>query len=68
MIVVASIEHSDQLAIEPLQGDVRPLRNQPAEFRLRIGEYRVFFDLERVQRQPRVHDIIRRATKIYRRR
>jgi len=44
------------------------LRNQPAEFRLRVGNYRVFFDLERVQRQVRVHDIVRRTTKTYRRR
>ena len=36
-----------QLALDPALGDVLPLRNHPAEFRKRVGDYRVFFDLER---------------------
>jgi mRNA-degrading endonuclease RelE of RelBE toxin-antitoxin system len=54
--------------IDPLHGDVWPLRNQPAEFRLRVGDYRVFFDLEHLERQIRVHGIVRRTTKSCRRR
>ena len=65
MIVFGSIAH---LATEPLQGDVRRLGDQPAEFRMPVGDYRIFFDLERVQRHVRVHDIVRRTTKTYRRR
>jgi mRNA interferase RelE/StbE len=58
----------DELASDPLQGDVRPLKGQPAEFRMRVGDYRIFFDLEHLQRQIRVHDIVRRTTSTYRRR
>ena len=58
----------DELALDPSQGDVLPLRNHPAEFRKRVGDYRVFFDLERHERLIRVHDIVRRTSTTYRRR
>jgi mRNA interferase RelE/StbE len=58
----------DELALDPSQGDVLPLRNHPAEFRKRVGDYRVFFDLERDERLVRVHDIVRRTSTTYRRR
>jgi mRNA-degrading endonuclease RelE of RelBE toxin-antitoxin system len=57
----------DELALDPSQGDVLPLRNHPAEFRKRVGDYRVFFDLERDERLVRVHDIVRRTSTTYRR-
>jgi mRNA-degrading endonuclease RelE of RelBE toxin-antitoxin system len=58
----------DGLASDPLQGDVRPLTGQPAEFRLRAGDYRIFFDLDHPQHTVRVHDVVRRTTSTYRRR
>jgi mRNA interferase RelE/StbE len=58
----------DELASEPLQGDVRPLKGQSAEFRLRVGDYRIFFDLDHLRHQVRMHDIVRRTTSTYRRR
>jgi mRNA-degrading endonuclease RelE of RelBE toxin-antitoxin system len=58
----------DELAFDPAQGDVLPLRNHPAEFRKRVGDYRVFFDVERDERLIRVHDIVRRTSTTYRRR
>jgi mRNA-degrading endonuclease RelE of RelBE toxin-antitoxin system len=44
------------------------LRNHPTEFRKRVGDYRIFFDVERHQRLIRVHDIVRRTSTTYRRR
>ena len=58
----------DELALDPAQGDVLPLRNHPAEIRKRVGDYRVFFDVERHARLVRVHDIVRRTSTTYRRR
>ena len=58
----------DELALDPSQGDVLPLRNHPAEFRKRVGDYRVFFDLVRDERLVRVHDIVGRTSTSYRRR
>jgi mRNA interferase RelE/StbE len=58
----------DELALAPFQGDVLPLRNRPAEFRKRVGDYRVFFDLKRDERLVRVHEIVRRTSTTYRRR
>jgi mRNA interferase RelE/StbE len=57
-----------ELAFDPSQGDVLPLRNHPAEFRKRVGDYRVFFDVQRDERLVRVHDIVRRTSTTYRRR
>ena len=34
----------------------------------RVGDYRVFFDLDRDERLIRVHDIVRRTSTTYRRR
>ena len=58
----------DELALDPAQGDVLPMRNHPTEFRKRVGDYRIFFDVERDQRLIRVHDIVRRTSTTYRRR
>jgi len=44
------------------------LKDQPTEFRLRAGDYRIFFDADHLQHEIRVHDIVRRTTSTYRRR
>jgi mRNA-degrading endonuclease RelE of RelBE toxin-antitoxin system len=44
------------------------LKDQPAEFRLRVGGYRIFFDPDHLRREIRVHDVVRRTTSTYRRR
>ena len=33
-----------QMQIDPLQGDIARLQNQPASWRRRVGNYRIFFD------------------------
>ena len=68
MIAVEIDRALDELALDPAQGDVLPLRNHPTAFRKRVGNYRIFFDLQRDQRLILVHDIVRRTSKTYRRR
>jgi mRNA-degrading endonuclease RelE of RelBE toxin-antitoxin system len=58
----------DELALDPARGDVLPLRNHPTAFRKRVGDYRIFFDLERDPRLILIHDLVRRTSKTYRRR
>jgi mRNA-degrading endonuclease RelE of RelBE toxin-antitoxin system len=52
----------------PFAGDVLPLTGQPGSFRRRVGNWRIFFDLDRAQRLVEVRDIVRRATTTYRKR
>ena len=54
--------------VDPRAGDVLPLRNQPAAFRRRVGDWRIFFDLYPQRRLVEVTSIERRTTTTYRRR
>jgi mRNA-degrading endonuclease RelE of RelBE toxin-antitoxin system len=53
---------------DPFRGDVAPLKHQPVEFRKRVGDYRIFFDLDRQRMLVLVHDVVRRTSKTYGRR
>jgi hypothetical protein len=66
MIAVGSIARWMSSRSTRLRGDVLPLRNHPTEFRKRVGDDRIFFDVEHHQRLIRVHAIIRRSSTTYR--
>lgn len=63
--LVAALE---EMRRDPFAGDVQPLTGQPGSFRRRVGNWRIFFDLDRVQRVVEVRDILRRTTTTYRKR
>ena len=56
------------MALDPLAGDVVRLRRQPAAFRRRIGDWRIFFDIYPELRIVEVVNIERRTTTTYRKR
>jgi mRNA-degrading endonuclease RelE of RelBE toxin-antitoxin system len=58
----------DEMAQDPLTGDIQPLKSHPTAFRRRVGDWRVFFDVDRERRQVEVTDIERRTTTTYRKR
>ena len=53
---------------DPFRGDVIRLRHQPAALRRRVGDWRIFFDVDPDQRLVEVRDIQRRTTTTYRQR
>lgn len=53
---------------DPLGGDVARLAQQATSFRRRVGEWRVFFDLDLERRLVEIRFIERRTTTTYRRR
>ena len=58
----------DEMVDDPFLGDVAPLKHQPAEFRKRVGDYRIFFDVDRQRMLVSIHDVVRRTSKTYGRR
>jgi mRNA-degrading endonuclease RelE of RelBE toxin-antitoxin system len=52
----------------PFEGDVAQLKSQPANFRRRIGVFRIFFGLDPDARQIGILAIVRRRSTTYRRR
>jgi mRNA-degrading endonuclease RelE of RelBE toxin-antitoxin system len=52
----------------PFTGDVRRLSNQPSAYRRRVGNWRIFFDVNYGQRLIAVVAIERRTTMTYRKR
>ncbi len=53
---------------DPFQGDVEHLKNQPAAFRRRVGDWRIFFDPDPERHLIVVTAIERRTTTTYRKR
>ncbi len=53
---------------DPLRGDVRKLEGQREEFRRRVGNWRLFFDILVEHRSVVVTAIVRRTTTTYRKR
>lgn len=56
------------MAADPFVGDVEPLKGTPNSFRRRVGDWRIFFDVDRERRIVDVTDIARRTTTTYRKR
>ena len=42
----------DEMQRNPFTGDVVRLTNQPAAFRRRVGDWRIFFDADTTARSP----------------
>ena len=58
----------DEMQRNPFTGDVVRLTNQPAAFRRRVGDWRIFFDADTTARLVEVTAIERRTTTTYRKR
>jgi mRNA-degrading endonuclease RelE of RelBE toxin-antitoxin system len=53
---------------DPFIGDIQRLTNERAAFRRRVGDWRIFFDLDPERQVVDVSSIERRTTTTYRRR
>ena len=53
---------------DPFAGDVERLTPERTAFRRRVGDWRIFFDVDPERRLVEVRDIQRRTTTTYRRR
>jgi mRNA-degrading endonuclease RelE of RelBE toxin-antitoxin system len=58
----------EEMTRDPFAGDVIPLTNERAAYRRRVGNWRIFFDVDREKRLVDVTDIDRRTTTTYRKR
>ncbi len=58
----------DEMQRNPFTGDVARLTNQPSAFRRRVGDWRIFFDVDPARRVVAVTAIERRSTTTYRKR
>jgi mRNA-degrading endonuclease RelE of RelBE toxin-antitoxin system len=58
----------EEMQRNPFSGDVARLKDQPTAFRRRVGEWRIFFDVEPDYRIVDVTAIERRTTTTYRKR
>jgi mRNA interferase RelE/StbE len=58
----------EEMARDPFAGDVVPLKGAPNSFRRRVGDWRIFFDVDRKSRSVDVTEIARRTTTTYRHR
>jgi len=58
----------EAMGSDPFTGDIQRLKSERAAFRRRIGDWRIFFDVDPERRVVEVSDIMRRTTTTYRRR
>lgn len=58
----------DEVTTDPFSGDVLPLTNQPSAYRRRVGNWRIFFDVDHDQRRVEVTALARRTTTTYKKR
>ena len=58
----------EEMARDPFTGDIQPLKHQPATWRRRVGNWRIFFDVYPNLRLIEVPNVERRTTTTYRRR
>lgn len=63
--IVAALKN---LARDPFARGVIPLKGSAMGFRLRVGDYRILFDVNTNDAWIEVRDITRRTTQTYRRR
>jgi mRNA interferase RelE/StbE len=62
------VEAFQAMRRDPFAGDIARLTNQPANFRRRMGAWRIFFDLDPAARRIEILAIMRRTSTTYRRR
>ncbi len=55
----------DTMQEDPFHGDVVRLTAQPTAWRRRVGDWRIFFDVDPERRLVIVHDVVRRTSTIY---
>ena len=56
----------EEMTRDPFAGDVVPLANEQATFRRRVGNFRIFFDVDRTLQRVEIADIKHRTTTTYR--
>jgi len=56
------------MELDPFTGDIERLKDQPIAFRRRVGDWRLFFDVDPERRLVEVRYIERRPTTTYRNR
>ena len=56
------------MASDPLAGDIQRLKDERTAFRRRVGDWRIFFNVDPMLRVVEVVDIQRRTTTTYRKR
>jgi mRNA-degrading endonuclease RelE of RelBE toxin-antitoxin system len=56
----------EEMSQDPFAGDIVRLHNQPTAFRRRVGDWRIFFDVDSKQKLLDVLYIERRTTTTYR--
>ncbi len=54
-----------EMRTSPFQGDIARLKNESAAWRRRVGNYRIFFDVDVKELFVNVTDIRRRTTTTY---
>jgi len=52
----------DTMQEDPFQGDVVRLTAQPTAWRRRVGDWRIFFDVDPERQLVIVHDVVRRTS------
>ncbi len=60
-------EHVGDPAFDPYQGDIRKLKGEKNSWSKRLGEYRVFYEIDQTSRVIDVFHVERRNTQTYRR-
>ena len=55
----------DEMKADPLRGDVRKLHGGLEGFRRRVGDWRIFFDVNQTEGQVIITDIERRTSTTY---
>jgi len=50
---------------DPFRGDVKRLHNERANFRRRVGNYRIFFDADPISARVDIVEIVRRTSTTY---
>ena len=59
------LQSLDAMAVDPFSGDIVHLRKERSEWRPRVGNYRIFFDIYPSLQVVEVVDIERRTSKTY---
>jgi mRNA interferase RelE/StbE len=58
----------EAMRVDPLAGNIKRLKNHPHALRRRVGNYRVFFDLDHAAHVVIIASVERRTSTMYRKR
>ena len=62
------LEALEAMRRDPFESDIARLKDQPANFRRRVGAWRILFDLDPAGRRIEILAVMRRTSTTYRRR